>query len=136
VSKRRRGSRRPLSKRCPGCNAPITLGRKTRHVTGCLLDDLEPMPIASCPDCNTPSTGNGGFPHQGSCPFGAAQDATDKADLRWFADHPGQTKRVRPPAHSEQLEHSMLRPGSFVALVTVRLAAPGVSVRDLHAVTA
>lgn len=99
------------------------------------MNDMEPMPTASCPDCNTPSTVNGGFLHQGSCPFGAAQDATDRADLRWFTLHPGETKRVRPPDLSEKLTHSMLSPGSFIALVTVALVAPGVIARDHHAVS-
>lgn len=121
--------------RCSGCNAPVTLGRKTRHVPGCLMNDMEPMPVASCPDCNTLSTVNGGFLHQDSCPFRAAQDATDRADLQWFADHPGQTQYVRPPDLSEKLTHSMLSPGSFIALVTATLVAPGVIVRDHHAVS-
>lgn len=108
-------------------------GKKVRRERGHWRDDTRVVPLPTghhmgihpaltsitCPDCaahweapehqRRPGAG-GGLEHAPTCPIGKGYAEAGDDDRQWFADHPGETQRVRLPTMAE-LQSMMLVTG-------------------------
>lgn len=132
MSKKKRGRR--AMKRCPVCRVQIPLGSQPRHAPDCPVDRLaDQPPLTDCPDCGAPYV-DLTFEHEDGCPYLRGIEAASDNDREWFATHPDEKVRVRPPFPSEQMQNTHANPGegSWVTHVTVRKWNDDCRVRHLH----
>jgi hypothetical protein len=85
-----------------------------------------------CPDC-TGVVKNNHLEHDNSCPVGRAEGERSAADRRYFEDHPGAQRFVRPITPSEVIELRLvgqIPPGwTAVGSIEVIQIRPGVRAR-------
>jgi hypothetical protein len=71
----------------------------------------KPLPVSKylqpCPDC-APTYRGRELLHELTCPLMAAVEDVCDEDARWFAEHPGESTRIRPITRAElqQLAHT------------------------------